>query len=172
MGSPHLFVDAAVRKVCNFSGSCLAFVPAPPRSGFVRCGNRTPNHAELDFPTNVSVVNPGSEPWTGPAGGALGQQGKTCPFRNIETQPRCDTFAGRTGEKCRMPAARPIHCLNNFPNPAQAAPEPTIRSEQGCTMLRVYACLTEQHDLRLVYPRRIDLRCRLLDIHKSFRSRQ
>jgi hypothetical protein len=50
----------------------------------------------------LSVVNPDSEPWTGPAGGSPGQQGKLCAFRNIETQPSCDTFAGRTVEKYRM----------------------------------------------------------------------
>jgi diguanylate cyclase (GGDEF)-like protein/PAS domain S-box-containing protein len=50
-----------------------------------------------------------------------------------------------------MPAARPIHCLNNFPNPAFGGAGTTIRTKQGCTMLHVYACLTEQHDLRLVF---------------------
>jgi hypothetical protein len=35
------------------------------------------------------------------AGGAIGEQRKTCPFRNIETQSPCDTCAGRTGQKRR-----------------------------------------------------------------------
>jgi NO-binding membrane sensor protein with MHYT domain len=50
-----------------------------------------------------------------------------------------------------MPAARPIHCLNNFLNPAFGGAGTTIRTGERCTMLRVYACLTEQHDLRLVF---------------------
>jgi diguanylate cyclase len=50
-----------------------------------------------------------------------------------------------------MPAARQIHYLNNFPNPALAASGTTIRPEARCTMQRVYDSLTEQYDLRLVF---------------------
>jgi hypothetical protein len=60
---------------------------------------------------------------------------------------------GTTGEKCRMPAGRSIHCPNNFPNPAQAAPrnhDPSRARMHDGARMRVYDCLTEQHDLRLV----------------------
>jgi hypothetical protein len=34
---------------------------------------------------------------------------------------------------------------NNFTESGAGAAGTTIRAEQGCMMLRVYACLTEQH---------------------------
>jgi len=76
-----------------------------------------------------SVVNPGSEPWTGPAGGSIGQQSKTCPFRNSKTQPTCDTFAERTVEKCRGLGGSPDPLSKQFPESGAGGAGTAIRTQ-------------------------------------------
>jgi hypothetical protein len=116
------FADRREKNFCALASEAVNARPIAPggdSSGFVRCGNRTPNHAESDFPANVlSVVNPGSEPWTGPAGGAPGQQVKLAHFGTSKRNRSVTHLRGEQAKSAAMPAARPIRCLNNFPNPA------------------------------------------------------